>query len=64
MDQQAGIYFSALDGAAETLARYFDTQHPSVNAMQQALHKLSRSEVQRQDSVELATPAAVKGWLK
>lgn len=64
MDQQASIYFSALDSAADTLARYFDTQHAPVNAMQQALNKLSRSEVQRQESIELATPAAVKGWLK
>ncbi|MCF2829313.1 MULTISPECIES: uroporphyrinogen-III C-methyltransferase [unclassified Pseudoalteromonas] len=64
IDQQASIYFSALDSAADTLARYFDTQHAPVSAMQQALNKLSRSEVQRQEPIELATPAAVKGWLK
>ncbi|PCK30069.1 uroporphyrinogen-III C-methyltransferase [Pseudoalteromonas piscicida] len=64
VDQQASIYFSALDSAADTLKRYFDTQQAPVIAMQQALSKLSRSEVQRQDAIELATPAAVKGWLQ
>ncbi|WP_165389138.1 uroporphyrinogen-III C-methyltransferase [Pseudoalteromonas rubra] len=64
MQHQQSVYFTALEGASATLARYYRTQDSAVAAMQTGLKVLQQQEFATQRVLELQTPQAVKEWLQ
>ncbi|AZZ96653.1 uroporphyrinogen-III synthase [Pseudoalteromonas sp. R3] len=64
MQQQQSIYFTALEGAGATLARYYRTEDSAVVAMQAGLKALQRKEFAAPTALELQAPQAVKEWLQ
>ncbi|WP_171045095.1 uroporphyrinogen-III C-methyltransferase [Pseudoalteromonas rubra] len=64
MQQQQSVYFTALEGAGMTLARYYRSDNSAVVAMQAGLKALQQKEFAAQATLELQTPQAVKEWLQ
>ncbi|WP_164517630.1 uroporphyrinogen-III C-methyltransferase [Pseudoalteromonas rubra] len=64
MQQQQSVYFTALEGAGMTLARYYRSDNSAVVAMQAGLKALQQKEFTAQTALELQTPQAVKEWLQ
>ncbi|MCF2858572.1 uroporphyrinogen-III synthase [Pseudoalteromonas sp. SMS1] len=64
LDGQMSIYFNAIEGAQETLTRYFRVEQSATNSMLVALKVMQRAEFSTSKALTLTTPAALKEWLQ
>ncbi|TQF72701.1 uroporphyrinogen-III C-methyltransferase [Pseudoalteromonas luteoviolacea] len=64
LDGQMSIYFNAVEGAKDTLNRYFRVEQSAANSMLNTLKTLQRAEFGTSKDLQLATPTALKEWLQ
>ncbi|MBQ4812783.1 uroporphyrinogen-III synthase [Pseudoalteromonas luteoviolacea] len=64
LDGQSSVYYAAIEGAEDTLDRYFKLQSAASASLAESLNQLKRSELGTHRDVQLATPAALKEWLQ
>ncbi|KZN36080.1 hypothetical protein N480_19005 [Pseudoalteromonas luteoviolacea S2607] len=64
LDGQSSVYYAALEGAEDTLSRYFKLNSAASDSLAESLKQLKRSELGTHHDVQLATPTALKEWLQ